>query len=110
MKIIINWILLIGFLAAVALLFAHRQWIIDKLPTVPQMSGLQVIVFSLACAFVWVEILKWGVVKPFNCLKCMSGWIAVVFAFSHHVEFWPLYLPFGLTVGAVFSSIKMRYL
>lgn len=110
MKVIINWILFIGFLAAVALLFAHRQWTIDKLPTVPQMSGLQVIIFSLACAFVWVDILKWGVTKPFTCLKCMSGWFAVIFAFSHHVQFWPLYLPLGLTVGAVFSAIKLRWL
>lgn len=110
MNVIINWILFIGFLAAVALLFAHRQWIIDKLPTVPQMSGPEVIVFSLACAFVWVDILKWGVTKPFTCLKCMTGWFALIFAFSHHVEFWPLYLPLGLVVGAVFSAIKMRYL
>jgi hypothetical protein len=110
MKVVINWLLFLGFIAAVAVLFAHRQWIIDKLPSVPQMTGVQVIIFSLACAFVWVDVLKWGVSKPFNCLKCMTGWISVLFAFSHHVEFWPLYLPLGLFAGAVFEGIKMRCL
>lgn len=110
MKVIINWFLFLSFIAAVIVLFWHRQWVIDKLPTVSQMSGLQVIVFALACAFVWVEILKWGSVKPFNCTKCMTGWIAVIFAFSHHVEFWPLYLPLGLFAGSMFEGIKMRYL
>lgn len=110
MKIIINWLLFLSFIASVVVLFWHRQWIIDKLPSVPQMTGVEVIVFSLACAFVWVNILKWGVTKPFTCLKCMTGWFALIFAFSHHVEFWPLYLPLGLFVGAVFSSIQMRWL
>jgi hypothetical protein len=110
MKIILNWLLFIGLLAAVALLFAHRKWIIDKLPTVPQMTGLQVLIFSLACAFAWVDVLRWGVIKPFNCLKCMTGWISILFAFSHHVQFWPLYLPLGLLVGAMFEGIKMRWL
>jgi hypothetical protein len=110
MKVVMNWLLFLGFIAAVAVLFAHREWIIDKMPAVPQMTGLQVLVFSLACAFAWVDVLKWGVSKPFTCLKCMTGWISVLFAFSHHVEFWPLYLPLGLFAGAVFSAIKMRYL
>lgn len=110
MKIVINWLLFLGFLAAIAIMFAHRQWIIDKMPSVPQMTGLQVVVFALACAFVWVEIMKWGVTKPFNCLKCMAGWFSVIFAFSHHVQFWPLYLPLGVFVGAIFSAIQMKWL
>jgi hypothetical protein len=110
MKVLRNWLLFLCFVGAIALLFAHRQWIINKLPSVPQMTGIQVLAFSLACAFVWVDILKWGVVKPFNCIKCMTGWIAVILAFSHHVEFWPLYLPLGLFVGAMFDGIKMRWL
>lgn len=110
MKIIINWLLFLSFVGAVVVLVWHRQWIIDKIPSVPKMTGLQVVVFALACAFVWVDVMKWGVTKPFNCIKCMTGWIAVLFAFGHHVEFWPLYLPLGVFVGAVFSSIQMRWL
>ena len=111
MKIIINWLLFLLILTAVALLFAHRQWIIDKLPTVPQMTGPQVLVFSLACAFMWVEVLKWWKqIKPFNCLKCMTGWMALILAFAFHVEFWYMYLPLGVTVGAVFGAIQMRWL
>lgn len=110
MKVLLNWLLFLGFIATVALLFMHRQWIIEKLPSVPQMSGLQVLVFSLACAFVWVEILKWGVTKPFNCIPCMTGWVAVIMAFTFHVDFWYLYLPLGLYIGSMFSAITMRYL
>lgn len=112
MKVIINWLLFLSFLAAIVVVWHHRAMGIP-LPSFTErgtMTGLQVIIFALACAFVWVEILKWGVVKPFNCLKCMTGWIAVLFAFSHHVEFWPLYLPVGLFVGALFSAIKLRWL
>lgn len=110
MKVIINWFLFLSFIGAVIVLVWHRQWIIDKMPHVPKMTGLQVVVFALACAFVWVDVIKWGVTKPFNCIKCMTGWIAVLFAFSHHVEFWPLYLPLGIFVGAMFSAIKMKWL
>jgi hypothetical protein len=110
MKALINWLLFLCFVGAIALLFAHRQWIINKLPSVPQMTGLQVIVFSLACAFVWVDILKWGITKPFNCTKCMTGWFSLLFAFMFHVPFWPMYLIAGLFVGSMFEGIKMRWL
>jgi hypothetical protein len=72
------------------------------------LSGPAVLFFSLACAFTWVEVLKWGVTKPFTCIKCMSGWIALLFALVFHVDHWYLYLPAGLFVGAVFEAIKMR--
>lgn len=110
MKIIINWFLFLSFIGAIVVLFWHRQWIIDKLPHVPQMTGLQVIVFALAIAFTWVEVLKWGVTKPFNCLKCMTAWAAVILAFAFHVEFWLMYLPVGLFVGSMFEGIRMRWL
>lgn len=113
MKIIINWLLFLSFIAAVVVLFWHRQYIGEYLPSLPErgtMTGLQVVLFALAIAFTWVEVLKWGHVKPFNCLKCMTGWAAIILAFTFRVEFWPLYLPLGLFVGAMFEGIKMRWL
>lgn len=89
----------------------QRPLLHDHLRALPAMTGLQVVVFALAIAFTWVEVLKWWKhVKPFNCLKCMTGWVALILAFTFHVQFWPLYLPLGLFVGAVFGAIKMRYL
>ena len=74
------------------------------------MNGLQVILFSLSLAFFWVEILKWGSVKPFNCLKCMTGWVSFIMAWSFGVEYFLLYLPLGVFIGALFTAIKMRWL
>lgn len=74
------------------------------------LSGPAVLFFSLACAFTWVEILKWGVTKPFICIKCMSGWIALLFSLVFHVDHWYLYWPGGLFIGALFEATKMRWL
>lgn len=113
MKIVINWLLFLSFIAAVVVLAWHRKYIGEHLPSLPErgtMTGLQVIIFALAIAFTWVEVLKWGHVKPFNCLKCMCGWSAAILAFTFHVEFWYMYMFVGLFVGAMFEGIRMRYL
>ena len=113
MKIITNWLLFLLLIGGIIALVWHRHWIGQHLPSLPErgtMTGLQVIVFALAFAFMWVEVLKWGAVKPFNCLKCMTGWAAVILAFTFRVEFWYMYLPCGLFAGAMFEGIKMRWL
>jgi hypothetical protein len=94
-------IILIG-----ALIYGFFHWNIH----IESLSGPAVLFFSLACAFTWVEVLKWGVTKPFTCIKCMSGWIALLFALIFHVDHWYLYLPAGLFIGALFEAIKMRWL
>jgi hypothetical protein len=76
----------------------------------PVMPGALVLFFGLSLAFTWVEKLKWGVTKPFNCVPCMTGWLSLLLAIVFHTEFWYLYLPAGLLVGSVFSTIKMRWL
>lgn len=110
MKIIINWLLFLLIVGGVVAVVWHRHWITGHLPAVPNMSGFQVIVFSLAIAFTWVDVFKWGSVKPFNCTPCLTGWFALLFAFGHHTQFWPLYLPLGMFIGAMFEGIKMRWL
>lgn len=106
MKIIINWLIFLGIIAA----FWFRHWLSQFMPTLPAMSGPQIVLFAFSCAFTWVEVLRWGSVKPFNCVKCLTGWFAVILAFMFHVEHWYFYLPVGLAAGAVWEGVKMRYL
>lgn len=113
MKIFFNWLVFLLIVGGVVSLFFiqwRRPLLSDYLPNLPTMTGPQVIIFALSLAFMWVEVLRWGVTKPFNCLKCMCAWAAVILAFTFHVQFWPLYLPLGLFVGAIFEGIKMRWL
>ena len=110
MKIILNWLFFLLLIGGIVAFILHRHWIGQHIPERGTMTGLQVIIFALAFAFTWVEVLKWGSVKPFNCLKCMTGWIAVILAFTFHVEFWYMYLPVGLFAGAMFEGIRMRWL
>lgn len=113
LKIIGNWFLFLLILAGIIAAVSYRHWIGQYLPSLPErgtMTGLHVIVFALSFAFMWVEVMKWGVIKPFNCLKCMTGWVALILAFTFHAEFWYMYLPVGLFVGAMFSAIKLRWL
>lgn len=114
LKIVVNWLLFLSFVGAVIVLIWYRGELGNYLPSLPErgtMTGPQAIVFALAFAFMWVEVLRWWKqIKPFNCLKCMTGWTALILAFTFHVEFWYMYLPLGLTVGAIFSAVQMRYL
>jgi len=74
------------------------------------MSGLLVLFFSLSISFVWVEIIKIGKFRPLNCVKCLTGWIALVIAYFFGTEYWYFYLPAGVFIGAMFEGIKMRWL
>jgi hypothetical protein len=113
-RIIINWCLFVLIGLGIFNAIRFRHYLSQYLPSLPErgtMTGLQVIIFALSFAFMWVEVLKWWKhVKPFNCLKCMAGWSAVILAFTFHVEFWYMYLFVGLFVGALFTAIKLRWL
>lgn len=114
LKIIGNWLIFLAVIAGIVSLF-YIQWrrplLSDHLAELPTMTGAQVVIFALSFAFMWVEVLKWWKqIKPFNCIKCMTGWTAVILAFMFHVEFWYMYLPVGLMSGALFSVIKIRWL
>lgn len=88
-------------------------WWLFRTVTIPApapLTGGSTVLFGLALAFVWVEVLKWGSVKPFNCVKCLTGWFAFILAFIFHVPHFYLYLPLGVFVGAIFSAIQMRWL
>jgi hypothetical protein len=74
------------------------------------MNGILVIIIALSLAFTWVEVLHWGHKKPFSCLKCMTGWISLILAYSYHIDYWYYYVFIGLFAGAIFSAIKYKYL
>jgi len=105
-KTILQWLFLIS-LILVLTFGCHGKAIDLRLPAMP---GYLVLISALSMAFTWVEVLKWGVIKPFNCVKCLTGWFALILALLFHVEFWYLYLFIGLFVGAMWSAISMRWL
>lgn len=110
---IINWLtLLTVIMVGLVLLFIwnHTGQFLPSLPERGAMTGLQATGFGFAVAFMWVEVLKLGSKKPFNCLKCMCAWFTMFIALFFHVQFWYMYLPVGVAVGAVFSAIKLRWL
>lgn len=102
----VQWLVILA--AAYFALFGFRFSI--HLRVLPEMPFYLVIPFSLSIAFVWVDVLKIGVTKPFTCVKCMTAWVAVIIAYLYHVPFWYFYLPVGLFAGAIFSAVKMRWL
>lgn len=101
---------IIQWLVVAAVLFFVFRGFHYRIPATRQMPGYLVVLFGLSAAYVWVDVLRIGVTKPFSCLSCMCGWICLAFAFVFHVHFWYMYLPLGAFVGGLYSSIKMRWL
>jgi hypothetical protein len=75
-----------------------------------KMQAYQIIILALSLAFYWTEVLRWGVTKPFNCIKCMTGWFALIIACTQFGWFGILYAPVGVFAGAIFTMIKYRWL
>lgn len=73
-----------------------------------------VLFLGLAISFIAVEYrprIKLLNRKPFNCVKCMTGWCSVGIAFVFGYEWNALwFLPLGVFIGAMFEGIRMRYL
>lgn len=74
------------------------------------MLSIKIIILALSLAFCQVEVLHFGSVKPFNCVKCMSGWYALAIGCWCIGWHGIIYLPLGVFVGAIFEACKMRYL
>lgn len=73
-----------------------------------------ILFIGLATAFTLVQHrprIKLFERKPFNCVKCMSGWCnlttAIVFQYGWNA-LW--FLPLGIFIGAMFEAIRMRWL
>lgn len=78
------------------------------------MSVCEILFFGFCLAFVAVEYrpqIKLFQMKPFSCLPCMSGWMTFLVAgFNGEGLMVFLYFFAGVTIGSIFSAIKMRWL
>lgn len=75
------------------------------------MINFNILLLALSLAFCQIEVIHFGSVKPFNCVKCMTGWYALALAWvAGHGWHCFIYLPLGVFVGAIYSAIQMRHL
>lgn len=101
-KSLFQWAIIIGLAITI---FYYWKYIHPG-----NMKGYQVLLFALSISFTLIEKLKLGMVKPFNCVPCLTGWFSLILAFIFHTEFWYLYLPAGLFAGSMFEALKNRCL
>lgn len=94
---------------AAVLLFLFRG-VNYRIPERRIMPGYLVILSGVSFAFAWVDIMKWGVSRPWNCITCLSGWFSLLLAFVFHTHFWYVYLGLGCFAGYLFTTIRMKWL
>ncbi|MEI6187047.1 MAG: hypothetical protein WCP46_00905 [Alphaproteobacteria bacterium] len=85
---------------------------------------MSIIIIALSMAFCWVEFIQPTTAaiifiltgnrlldnKPFNCVKCLTGWISLIIGVYYFGWLGLVYLPLGVFTGAIFSAIQMRWL
>jgi hypothetical protein len=74
------------------------------------MIHFHILLLALSLAFCQVEVIQFGSVKPFNCIKCMTGYYALALGCIEQGWHGLWYLPLGVFIGAIFQAIKMRWL
>jgi hypothetical protein len=96
---VVQWLIIVAI--GVGIFFFVK----GKIHFTGYLNGAEVILFALSISFALVEV-----AHIFPCLKCVTGWVALILALLFHTPFAWLYLFVGLMVGALFGSIKMRWL
>jgi len=84
------------------------------------MTPFNILLSALALAFCWVHYINPINRKPFNCIKCMAGWLSLLVYAANllcthqlnaiHIACAPLYLACGVFTGALFEAVAMRWL
>ena len=105
MKAYLQWLIIVAIAVGVWYLLSKGYSIWR-----PHVSLIKVLLFSLSCAFAQIDVFKFGSVKPLNCLKCMTGWYSLIFGVWVFGWIGISCLPVGLLIGAIFDSLKMRWL
>ena len=84
----------------------HFKFILTK------MTPLEIIIFSLSLSFCITHVWKPVNFKPFNCMMCLTGWVAWLAGdISYHTWYTGLlFFPVGCFAGAMVESAMMRYL
>lgn len=109
MKTILSFIILL-VLIVVAVYVCSGLLTIAR-PDFMQMQPGFLLLSAFSMSFVYVEFINpFKRIKPFNCIKCMNGWIALLLAYLFGVSFWACYFFIGVTMGAIFDRIKMKCL
>ena len=103
-KTAMQWLILI------AIIIGFYFFVKYLTPIRLNLNHIEVLGLALSIAFMWVEVLKWGVIKPFNCLRCMTGWFSLIIGCMAAGWAGMFYLPAGIFIGAFFDRIKIRYL
>jgi len=103
---ITQWLFIFGLIVGVYFLGKLAS---IKLPTL-NLAPYQVIILSFSFAFTWVYIFRWGSVKPFNCVTCMSGWFSLISGYWCYGWWGIALMPVAMTFAALYSEIRMRWL
>lgn len=103
---IIQWIFILGII--VGIYFLGRAVSI-KIPSI-HLKPHYIIILAFSFSFTWVYVFKWGSVKPFSCITCMSGWFALIIGYWSAGWWGIAYIPIAMTVAALYSEIRMRWL
>ncbi len=78
------------------------------------LSQLSVLMYSVLIAFAVVHVLKpggWFKRKPFTCMPCMTGWLALILALlSGYTVESPILMLAGIGLGGLAGGLIMRYL
>ena len=71
---------------------------------------MQIIILALSLAYCWVDVLRIGKVRPFNCIMCMTGWFALLCGVVEYGVKGAMFMPVGVFTGMLFENLRMRYL
>ena len=104
LKALMQWIIMLAVIIGIVLLFKYV-----RLPTI-HLNSIEIIILAFSCAFVWVYVLKWGVIKPFSCVTCMTGWFSLIIGCWAIGKWGVVYMPVGMTVAALYAEVRMRWL
>jgi hypothetical protein len=103
---VLQWLLIFGIIAGA---YFGIKYLSIELPSL-NLLPYQVVLLSFCFAFTWVYIFKWGSVKPFNCVTCMSGWFALIIGYWCFGWMGIALMPVAMTTAAIYSEVRMRWL
>jgi len=77
----------------------------------PQVN-ISILFTGLALAYCFTTVFRGRLFqrRPFNCIKCMTGWFSLVIGLLAYHCWGLLYLPLGVFTGAIYEKICMRWL
>lgn len=110
-KILSNIVYIVMLIALFYLLAFIGVYANKHRPIIGTLHPAFVLLAALASAFTFVNYVNpFKRIKPFNCVTCLTGWIALILSYLFNVPFYCLYFPIGIFVGGMFERLTMKYL